>query len=458
MMSETEKKPEHLPEYIGRYRLKEEIGKGGMARIYRATDEIIGRDVAIKISNSADPTWKDLDTSAIMKQFTLETQISGQLSHHTFVTIYDAGLQGDICYLVMELMEGHTLQEIIKGAKPNMDLKEKLDIIVQISRSLHYAHQRGIVHRDIKPSNIMVLKNGQAKLMDFGVAFVSDGAKIHLSSPQEDPGVSGTPYYMSPEQLSKTPDLDGRSDLFSMAVVTYEFLTKKRPFTSDNLKGLYEKILKSEPTAMVEINKSIPEKIVNIISLCMSKDRNLRLQSCNSYADQLDEVINESFFKDKGSIIAKETLEILEKYRESFSFFFDLDNQEIYQLLKVCQVKKFSKEEEIFKEGAVARDMYLVMSGRIKIVKGPSRAKSYLINVLKRGDIFGEMGIIDGAPRSASAIAESDTQVLAIHQVSLLRCKESTAAKLYRNLAQILSAKLRATSGKLDDIIKETNY
>ena len=454
-MSDSAKKPDNLPEYIGRYRLKEEIGKGGMAVIYRATDEIIGRDVAIKISNTAEPSWKDMDTSSIMKQFTLETQISGQLSHHNFVTIYDAGLQGDICYLVMELMNGMTLQEIIKGARPNMDLKEKLDIIIQVARSLHYAHQRGIVHRDIKPSNIMVLKNDQAKLMDFGVAYVSDGANIHLSSPQDDPGVSGTPYYMSPEQLSKAADLDARSDLFSLAVVTYELLTKKRPFTSDNLKDLYTKIMKSEPTPILELNDSVPEKIASIVSLCMSKDRNLRLKSCNAYADQIDEIINENFFQDKGAVIAKETLEILEKYRESFSFFFDLDNQEIYQLLKVCQVKKFGKEDEIFKEGDVARDMYLVMSGRVKIVKGPSRARSYLINVLKRGDIFGEMGIIDGAPRSASVIAETDVQLLAIHQVSLLRCEEATAAKLFRNLAQILSSKLRMTSGKLDDIKKQ---
>lgn len=444
-----------VPEYIGRYRLKEMIAKGGMAKIYRATDELIGRDVAIKITDTSDTSWTELDADSVMRQFNLEVRISGQLSHHNFVTIYDAGKHASFCYLVMELMDGATLDRIIKTGEPKLDTKTKLDILVQVARALHHAHQRGIIHRDIKPSNIMVLNNGQAKLMDFGVAYVSDGSPIKISDEQISTA-AGTPYYMSPEQINKNP-LDGRSDLFSMAVVAYELLTGKRPFLGDNLFALYERILRSEPKSIKELNPSVPEKVSAIITLCLNKDPNLRLQSCQAFADQLDEVMNREFFTAEGEVIAQDTLNILRKYRESFTFFFDLNDSQIYQLLKVCQVRKYKKGDVIFEEGEVARDMHLVMSGQVRIFKGKSEANSFVILILKRGDIFGEMGIIDGGPRSATAVAETDCQTLVLHQVSLLRCDDKTAGKIYRNLAYILSSKLRMTSSKLDQFSRQAN-
>jgi len=444
-----------VPEYIGRYRLNAMIAKGGMAKIYRGTDELIGRDVAIKITDSSDTSWAKVDSETMMRQFNLEAQISGQLSHHNFVTIYDAGRHETLCYLVMELMEGATLDDIIKGKGPELDIKKKLDVLIQVARGLHHAHQRGIIHRDIKPSNIMVLSNGQAKVMDFGVAYVSDGSLIKISG-EHLATAGGTPYYMSPEQINKKP-VDGKSDLFSLAVVSYELLTGRRPFVADNLFALYERILRSEPQPIQEINRAVPDRVAALISMCMNKEPNLRLQSCQAFADQIDELLNESFFGVGGAVITQETLNILRKYRESFTFFFDLDNSQIYQLLQVCQVRKYKQGEVIFEEGEVARDMHLVMSGQVRIFRGKSSANSIVILILKRGDIFGEMGIIDGGPRSATAVAETDCQTLVLHQVSLLRCDDNTAGKIYRNLAHILSSKLRMTSNKLDQFSRQAN-
>lgn len=444
-----------LPEFIGRYRLRERIAKGGMSKIFRATDEIIGRDVAVKITWTRDPAWKSVEATDIMSQFSMEAQISGQISHHNFVTIYDAGMQGEFCYLVMELMEGEPLSTWIKENLDEMDMRNRLEILVQVARALHYSHQRGIIHRDIKPSNIMILKNGQAKVMDFGIAHLTEGASVRLSKESKQlPGVGGTPYYMSPEQINKKP-LDGRSDLFSLGVVAYETLTGKRPFVSDNLFGLYEKIVRSDPQPMRELNPAIPEKVAAIISMCMSKDPNLRLPNCQSFADQIDEIINDSFFEDSGASITEETLQTIRRYRESFPFFYDLDNQQVYRLLQVCRIKKFAKDETIVTEGEVARDMYLVMNGQVRIVRNAGGHSPLTLHILKRGDLFGEMGIIDGGPRSASAVAENDCHCLALHQVSILRMDEATAGKLYRNLASILSNKLRLTSNRLDDLSRQ---
>ncbi|MBI4665059.1 MAG: protein kinase [Nitrospinae bacterium] len=443
-----------IPEYLGRYRIKEQIGKGGMATIFRATDELIGRDVAVKVTDTSHAD-KEVTAESVMRQFSIEMQISGQMSHHNFVTTYDAGMEGQFCYLVMELLDGVSMDSVISGAARSMEMKQKLDALVQVARALHFAHQRGVYHRDIKPSNIMVLTNGQAKVMDFGVASIGEGSGIKLTV-KPMPGVGGTPYYMSPEQINKAP-LDGRSDLFSLAVVTYELLTGKRPFMADNLFTLYDRILRVNPTPPQDLDPAIPDRVAAIISICLNKDPNLRLPSCQAFAEQLDEIINESFFESDGGVISQETLSILRKYRASFGFFYDLDNSQLYRLLQVCQVKKYSAGEVIFQEGEVARDMYLVMSGKVRICRGPSVEKSVVILTLKRGDIFGEMGIIDGGPRSATAIAETDCQVMAIHQVSLLRCDANTSGKLYRNLAQILSQKLRVTSGKLSEFFQQTN-
>jgi serine/threonine-protein kinase len=440
--------------YLGRYRIREQIGKGGMATIYRATDELIGRDVAVKVTDTSQ-VGKDVTAESVNLQFSMEMQISGQMAHHSFVTVYDAGMEGQYCYLVMELLEGVSLDQIIHGATKPMDMRQKLDILIQVARALHFSHQRGVVHRDIKPSNIMILPNNLAKVLDLGVAQISEGSSIRLTV-KPPSGVGGTPYYMSPEQVNKGA-IDGRSDLFSLAVVAYELLTGRRPFMADNLFALYERILRGNPTPIQDVNPTIPDRVAAIISLCMNKDPNLRLASTLAFADQLDEIINESFFEGDGALISQETLTILKKYRASFAFFYDLDNSQLYRLLQVCQVKKYKAGEVVFQEGEVARDMYLVMSGQVRVSRGPSPDKSVTIQLLKRGDIFGEMGIIDGGPRSATTIADVDSQALAIHQVSILRCDANTSGKLYRNLAQILSQKLRVTSGKLVEFVRQTN-
>ncbi len=454
-MVEEELKQVEAPEYIGRYHLCSMIAKGGMAKIYKATDNLIGRDVAIKITDTSDPSWAKIKPETVMRQFEREVQISGQLSHPNFVTVYDAGQEGHLSYLVMELLEGVTLDKLIKTGQPELELREKLDILIQIARALHQAHQRGIIHRDIKPSNIMLLPNSQAKLMDFGVAVASEATSIKIK--EYDSQVSGgTPYYMSPEQINKA-QVDGRSDLFSLSIVAYELLTGTKPFVANTPFNLYEKILRSTPQPMKELNPSIPDKVAAIISICLNKDPHLRLQSIQAFADQLDEIVNESFFENEGKAITEETLRLLQKYRESFTFFFDLDNSQIYTLLQVCQIRKYKKGDVIFNEGEVAREMYLIISGDIRISRATSDTGSIIISMMKRGDVLGEMGIIDGGPRSASATAETDCQTLVLHQVSLLRCDDNTAGKIYRNLSHILSSKLRITASRLEDLSRRSN-
>ena len=445
-----------IPEYIGRYHIKEMIAKGGMGKIFSGWDDLIGRPVAIKVVDTSDKSQPVADPEIVKKQFDQELRISGQLSNHSMVTIYDGGNQGSIYYLVMELLDGLTLDKIIATPTSDFDMRQKLEILTQLGHALHYAHQRGIVHRDIKPSNIMVLPNGQVKVMDFGVAYAVEKSDVNLKDTQLEI-IGGTPFYMSPEQINKGK-LDSRSDIFSIAVVAYELLTGQRPFHGKNRFSLYEKILRSDPAAIKELNPAIPDKIAASITLCLNKDPRLRLQTSQSFADQIDETIHEGFFTSSGDMITQETMKILQQYRENFAFFFDLDNSQLYKLLQVCQTRDYKKGELIFEEGSVARDMFLLISGNVRISRKMDKmSDSIVMLLLRRGDIFGEMGIIDGAPRSASAYAETNCRVLALHQVSLLRCDDSTANKLYRNLSKILSSKLRATSFRLEEFSRRSN-
>lgn len=438
-----------VPEYLGRYKVGKMIARGGMGVIYNAKDDLIGREVAIKIIDTSDKSRPKNLAKIIKRQFEQEMRISGQLSNHNVVTIYDAGSADSIFYLVMELLDGTTIDKMLYGGGSSIEIRQKLEILIQVGQALHYAHQRGIVHRDIKPSNIMVLKNGQAKIMDFGVAYAVDKSDIELKEEQLNI-VGGTPYYMSPEQINRSK-VDSKSDLFSLGVVAYEFLTGKRPFTAENRFSLYEKILRTDPVPIKELVRNIPDKVADTVTLCLNKDPNLRLASCQAFADQLDEILHESFLESEGETITQETVNILKRYRESFAFFYDLSNTQIYKLLQVCQTRDYRKGDVIFEEGSVARNMYLIISGKIRISRKHNQNDSFVLLFLKQGDVFGEMGIVDGGPRSATAIAETDCKVLSLHQVSLLRSDDATAGKIYRNLATILSTKLRITAALVDD-------
>ena len=196
---------------IGKYDVVEVLGKGGMGIVYKATDSRIGRLVAIKMMTGGFAENPDL-----LKRFYREAQSTGMLQHPNIVIVYDLGDQDGNPYLVMEYLEGEPLDKMI-ASKRELSMVEKLGFIIQCCTGLNYAHQRGIVHRDIKPANLMVLKNGDCKIVDFGIARVGDNSLTRTGQ------VVGTITYMSPEQINAQV-VDGRTDIFSAGVMLYELL------------------------------------------------------------------------------------------------------------------------------------------------------------------------------------------------------------------------------------------
>jgi len=266
---------------IGHYAVVEQIGAGGMGVVYRAIDQRLNRDVALKVL----PAGK-LGDDAPRKRFRKEALALAKLNHPNIGTVFDFDTQNDIDFLVMEYIPGETLGErLSKGALPE---KEWIAISLQIAAALEEAHEHGIVHQDLKPGNIMVTPKGQVKVLDFGLARLLEldgGAEVTATLTQTDG--AGTLPYMSPEQLQGNP-VDGRTDIFSAGAVLYEMSTGQRPFQEKQAPRLIQQILNEAPRPMQEWNRRSSPQIESIVLKSLDKQPDLRYQSARELRVDLE--------------------------------------------------------------------------------------------------------------------------------------------------------------------------
>jgi serine/threonine protein kinase len=261
------------PERIGRYEVLERIGRGGMGVVYRARDDAMGRDVALKVLTADVEDDPDIRT-----RFYREAEAAARLSHPNIITIFDVGEDGDRFFIVMELLRGATLKDFLKQADGSQ-LERKLDLMSQLCAGLGAAHNASIYHRDIKPGNIFVRADGILKILDFGVA------RLASSSMTAAGFIVGTPDYMSPEQALGA-EIDGRSDIFSLGGVFYFMLTGRKPFPANDLPTLFRQIQSASvaPPPGVEV----PPELTTVIMKALSKKRETRYQSCQELMADLD--------------------------------------------------------------------------------------------------------------------------------------------------------------------------
>jgi hypothetical protein len=261
---------------IGRYVILDRIGRGGMGMVYRALDESLEREVALKIL-----TLEGVGDEESRRRFAVEARAAAQLQHANIVTVFELGEERGIPFIAMELLPGSDLESLLRSGE-HLLLTEKLDIMVQVCRGLAYAHDHHIVHRDVKPSNIRLLDEGGVKIMDFGIAKLG-GTNLTRAGM-----VVGTVHYMSPEQVRGRP-LDGRSDIFSAGVVLHELVTGVRPFDGSNATEILYKIVQSPAPALPERADPTEGRLRGILDRALAKDPDQRYPSAAAMADALGE-------------------------------------------------------------------------------------------------------------------------------------------------------------------------
>ncbi len=252
--------------HLGRYEIMETVGRGSMGTVYKAKDPLIDRLVAIKAIDLSVLT--DEEKQRYQARFYQEAKAAGRLNHPNLVTIHDLGESGDIAYIAMEFLEGRDLEH-----KKRVTIDEALNIAIQAAAGLHFAHEHGVVHRDIKPSNIMLLKNSQVKICDFGIARVASSLLRTRTGI-----VLGSPLYMSPEQVTSEP-VDRRSDIFSLGAVLFEMLAGRPPFEADSATSVMQKIVHDTPGKPSSSNPEVPEMLDNIVARCLAKNPPDRYQT-----------------------------------------------------------------------------------------------------------------------------------------------------------------------------------
>jgi eukaryotic-like serine/threonine-protein kinase len=261
---------------IGRYEVVSVLGQGAMGTVYKAVDPVIERIVAIK---TISLNLLSEERVEFEDRFFREAKSAGRLSHPSIVTIYDVGETDETAYIAMEYLEGESLRELLDSGVV-LPIDQICKIARRIASALNYAHENHVVHRDIKPANIMIARNRDIKIMDFGIAKIPAGSRTHAGT------VLGSPKYMAPEQvLGKATD--GRTDIFSLGAMLYEMLTGTTPFNADSLNAIMYKILNEEPTPPSKVTARAPAAFDRIVGKALAKKPDARYQTAREFARDL---------------------------------------------------------------------------------------------------------------------------------------------------------------------------
>jgi serine/threonine protein kinase len=263
---------------FNRYEILAELGVGGMATVYRAYDPLFEREVALKVLKP-----ELLEDPELRERFTRETKIIAKLEHAAIVPVYDVGHDNDQLFYVMRYMSGGSLSDRINAG--SLDLEQTAYLVLRLADALDYAHRKGIIHRDLKPGNILFDEAGNAFISDFGIAKFAQAATRITHS-----GIIGTPRYMSPEQ-ARGEETDGRSDLYSLAVLLFEILSGKAPFEATTPLALAFKHATEPAPDLLAINPSLPPELGNILKKAMAKNPDDRYNTCAEFANAFLEAI-----------------------------------------------------------------------------------------------------------------------------------------------------------------------
>jgi serine/threonine protein kinase len=426
------------PTKIAKYEIKRRIGRGAMGVVYEAFDPFVQRTVAIKVAHSASD-MDDATKQKLREGFFSEVYSAGRMHHPSVVSVYDAGQEDDLNYIVMEFIDGNSLQEYVTGGR-SLTPNQVVDVIYQCAKGLDYVHREGIIHRDLKPGNIMLSNDGEVKIMDFSIAHVDVGFEGH------DTEVQGSPMYMPPEQLSEEKRLVAQSDIYSLGAVMYSLLAKKTPYKAGSLESLIYKISNLEPAPIMEVNPEVPQHIANIVEKAMQKIIYDRYESAYLLASDL----SNSFGRLRG---VGERIDMQEKWKtlRYLAFFKDFSDEQITEVVNASEWKEFEKGEVIVTEGEQETAFYIIAKGGVEVVKNEN-----VVGMMKQGDCFGEIAFLTRQPRNATIVARTEVSLMSVSTSLMEQASTETQLRYYRIFLENLIARLSQATDKLVEAGKAT--
>ena len=425
----------NIPATIGKYQVRSELGRGATSVVYKGFDPFANRDVAIKLFNP-EGFANDEQRKKFSKLFITEAAMAGKLNHPHIVNIYDAVVDGEQDYIVMELVSGKALDEH-DDANTLLPIQTVMQLMFKCCTALDFACRQGVIHRDIKPANIMYTSSGEIKITDFGAALM-------LSLEQTQMSGIGSPAYMSPEQV-REDKLTHQTDIYSLGVVMFRLLTGRYPFDADNTFALMHKIVNEAPHNIRDLRPEIPETLANIVHRAIEKDTSKRYPQWADLAGDLATCVMPSAQATK-SITDSEKFNAL----KALSFFTDFSDVELWEVLRISEWAKFPTGKVLVKEGDVGSSFFLLTEGEVYVTK-----TGKMLTALNKGDCFGEMAYIDkaNAQRSASIVAAMPVTIIKIKSEALEHASDNLQLRFNRAFLRILVRRLAYTNTELASLV-----
>lgn len=415
------------PEKIGKYMITKKIGTGSTGDVFLCHDPYAGEDVAIKLYKTGDA--KGRASSVFRRIFFNEAQMVGKIRHPYILPILDAGEIDGQCYVVMEYVRGARTLSAFCRQENLLPVRKVLEVVFKCAKALDFSHRRGVVHRDIKPNNIMMTADGDVRIVDFGIAISADSEAPNLK------GLTGSPSYMSPEQVQQH-DVGSPTDLYALGVVMYELLTGTRPFKADNLSRLMHQIVYATPAPMLKLRPDLPPVLDEIMAKTLQKDPARRYHSGLDMAgdlikafDHLDRVAEEINEQERFNLV------------KGLKFFNDFAYPEIWEVMNASEWVVHHKGEEIISEGQIDDSFFIIVDGNVSVKKGGRG-----LGRLESGDCFGETGYLEKAERPITIAAESAVTVLSVNSTLIEQASMPVQLKFTKVFLKTLIERLNRPS------------
>lgn len=422
---------------IGKYQIVKELGRGATSTVYLALDPFNNQQVALKLFNFE--VLRDTSTAKVFRKLLLtEASLAGKLSHPHIVKIYDAVMEGEVNYMVMEYVEGETLERCAE-VDNLLTLGRAAEIIYKCCKALEYAQYQGVIHRDIKPANILIRGDSDIKISDFGAAMIESQQTTQVS------GV-GSPAYMSPEQI-KEQALSHQTDIYSLGVTMYRMLTGRLPFDAANNYSMIYQIMNMDAPPPSTFRPEIPPALDAIVLRAMCKDVQHRYQTWDEFARDLVAFISDDVPQQE-EIFDTEKFDTL----RSLSFFKNFNDVELWEVLRISEWHKFHKEKRIITEGESGRHFYILAYGTVKVLK-----RGRLLSLLHKGECFGEMAHLSekDAKRTTDVVSKTDVTLIEIDPEVLAKATQGCRYEFSDAFLRVLVKRLAVANTRISHLLSD---